>query len=1239
MECPKCGLEIDNKAMVCPNCKKVLKLACPICKTINTTNTCRKCGYVIISKCHNCGKVNPTALKKCKKCGFDTEKSVILNESNSDNYTMLTIEFPNIDEMKKLLGTAKLYNKFRISLDKVIFDYVKSVGLRCQIYGQKYVIRCLKDYTFNGTAITAINTAIDLLNKITEMNCKLTKKKNATVRCNMLLLKKNVADNPNNIDSGFNISLLSQNAKSKEERILNTFQVLADDAVSEIIREDYRISPLNSVMIDGNMVMISEVEIKHMIKVQFPEDKEEAQEIEVPNFVQNMLLEQDKIDGEALNKMNSGIKDADSIYDIDTLNFEEIKCEFIRTENSNAVFHIMNKLQSIPNGIIALKTQEMYKPHTVKVLNAAVESNQFNNIISLTCYDEMKFSPYSFFRDLISAIFEYTISPELFSKNDFSIFSSIDPQGLIKDLISMEVREGEDIEDTRLKYYEIFLTLFKIIPKTLIYIEDFDKIDSSSYDIMKYIFSSFEQLDVSILLSYDKDFSLHKDCHFLLMQPYYTEITLKSTTFENLIESNKVYYKNILNDFYFHRIAKYACGSNLYIDIAIQYLVESGVYEISDNTIKMINPKTIIIPTNLDKLITRRLNLLQDDADSMRFLTSLVLLGTRIDMGTIEYLNAQNAQAILQKLSDMGYIYLYNNCIYFANYNLLKRNLLSTVSKIYLKETATELLDKVFNENDDSSFTEAYLYKILEDREQELKKWEDLAKIDLSLGDYYAYINCAGQIIEILNENENPENREEVENYKSVLYENISDYLHDNIPKATLELAETALKNIEKTSDSERVIRLCNKMINGALDEGDYNHALELMHKVLSMLPTSSIYPNDPNFNKYFFLMSVIHIQILFNIGALRDCLDIGYNILSVVNDKFYDILKPEYYTDEAFKNLIINSAGYVAMANVMLMTGETREYLRILKQEISFIPQSFDLFIALDDFIHGREISVDAFSCTEEDRFDEFIINIILAFTKHEGDYNKFAEFAYRAKISAKKEKLHQLELFADLLIAYAYMKVESYEKSEDILNKIIKETHNNGMINILYSAWYIMSELYLKQKQYQVAYGIINNSQIQLEKNNSTSEYLLMLFKYGMYKVLMYQNKTTTAEICINHAKYLANKYDINFDFDTDPSHYALETENITEDSDEDTVSQPENPDETEFENNGEYENPEDVSENQNPEDINEQDFTGESSDTDVLNELENLDDLTDYSQNSDDVDGLEIINEIDISEESER
>ena len=1146
MECPKCGLEIDDKAMVCPNCKKVLKLACPICKTINESNTCRKCGYVIITKCHNCGKINQTFSKKCKKCGFDTEKSVIMNESNTDDFVMLTIDFPNMDEMKNYLGSAKLLNKFKINLDNLIKEYTKSVGLRRQLIGKTYVIRCDKDYTFNSSASTALKTAIDLLNLITAMNCKLTQKKNATVRCNMFLLKRNIEDDPNNIDSGYNISLLNQNAKNRDDKILNTFQVLTDDNVSDAIGSDYKISPLNSVMVKDQMVMFYEVDLREHVKIEYPEEEEEK-EIEIPNFVQNMLIEQDKLDGEALNNLDSP-GDPDAIYDIETINFEQINAEFIRTENIDVLYHILNKFQTVPKGIVAIKTAEMYKPYTLKVLNAAAETGKFNNIISITCYDEMKYSPYSFFRDLVSAIFEYTVSQKLFFQNDFSMFASVDPDGLIKDLITLQKREGNNTEDTRYVYFDIFLTLLQIIPKTLIFIEDFDKIDASSYDVLKYLFEAFEQLDISVLISYDKNFSLHRDCHFLLSKPYYTEISLKPTSFEKLIEENKIYYRNILNNFYFQRVAKYACGSSLFIDIAIQYLIESGVYAADDDSIEMINPKTIIIPSSLDKLVARRFNLLQDDADAMKFLTSIILLGTRIDMGTIDSLEYENKDEIIEKLSNMGFLYQYNNCIYFPNYNLLRDNLLTTISKIYLEEVAKDLFEKVFND-DMPSPVKAYLYGLLGDENNERIQWEQLADINLSLGDFSSYLNCTNKILELLDKNDDPEQAESIAHYKTHLYEDISNNLYDYIPDKTSDIAATTLKNLEKTTDVDRIILLCNKMINGSLAAGNYNHALELTHKVLSLLPPSSLNPSDPNFNSYFFLMSVIHIQILFNIGALADCLDVGYKVLNIINSQSIVSLKPDYMSEDDFQSLIVDSAGYVALANVLLLLGNVQEFLKILRGDLNCIPQSYDLFVALQNLIHGQKIAGVSQNISDNDRFGGVILNIINAFHNFSGDYTQFAEDIYRAKVIAKQNRLHQPELFADLMIGYAYMQLGSYKKAESIIYKIIKATNNNGMTTLLYVAWYVMSELHLKQNKYDVAFGIINNSLIQLEKNNTTSEYLLMLFKYNMYKVMMFKKQYEKAEICISHARYVAEKYGINFVFDTDANHYiAVEEDEVT-------------------------------------------------------------------------------------------
>lgn len=1138
MECPKCGLEIDEKTTVCPNCKKVLKVVCPICKTINKTNTCKKCGYVIITKCNKCGKINQTVDKKCRKCGFSTEQSVILNEANTDSFAMMTIDFPNVNELRNLLGSVQLLNKFKIKLDKIIADCAKKASIRRQVINNIYIIRFDKDYTFNSSVNTAITTAIAILTEITKMNYKLTNKKNATVRCNMFLLKRHVADNPYDYKSGFNISMIKQ-SENKKDKVLNTFQVITDDFVQDSLDNIYRTSPLNSVLVKNEMVMFHELEVNSHIHINYEElEEKEEEEVIVPNFVQNLLVEQDKLDGEALSKLETPY-DSDAIYDIETIQFNEIKCDFIRTENIDVFYHVVNKFQENPHSIVAIKTPPLYVPYSLKIINSIEELSIFKNIISLTCYDEMKYSPYSFFRELVSAVFEYTISQKLFSSNDFSMFRSIDPQNMIKDLITFTERGIDNTEDTRFTYFDIFLTLLQAIPDTLIFIENFDKIDSSSYDVLKYLFEAFDKLRVSYLISYDKDFSLHKDTYSLMSKPYYTEITLKPTAFEKMIEENKYYYRNIMDSFYFHRIAKYSFGSILFLDIAIQYLIECGVFSAGEDSIELIDPKTIIIPSSLSKLVKRRLNLLEDDPDAIKFLATCVLLGTRIDQETIKSLGYENLDEIIEKLTNMGYIYFWNNCMYFPNYNLLRDNMLESLSKITLSEIAADLFEKVFIDNMPSP-VKAYLYGLMEDYKSEFQEWEHLARINLSMGDFSAYLNCAHRIIELLDRNTDEEKQEEVDKYKLDLYENISNNLYQYMPDKSSEIAEMTLQKLVESGENEQVITLCNKMIQGCLVTGNYTHALELTHQILSRIPNASIDPASPDFNKYFFLMSLVHIEILFNIGALEDCLDVGYRVLNVVNQSNLELLRPDYFDSQSFEQIIIDSVGFVALANVLQLKGNVGDFLNIVRQDLAHIPPSYDIFVALQDMFYGNPASYSPVMVSESDKFSKILFHIMEAFYRCKNDCSDFAEEIYEAKRMAKLNRLHQLELFCDLLIGLAYVNLESFHKASLIIYKIIKTTGENGMTNLLFAAWYIMSEMNIRQGKYTVAYGIVNNSIIQLEKADNSNEYLILLFKYQMFKVLTYKGQTDKAQICIAQCDYITRKYGLKFQFDTDPNHY---------------------------------------------------------------------------------------------------
>lgn len=1140
MECPKCGYEVDDKAMTCPNCKKVLKLICPVCRTVNTQNTCKKCGFPILVKCNKCGKVTQNIKGKCAKCGFDTELSCLLNEANTDTYAMMLVELPNIDDMKHYVG-SKLINKFKANTDKIIKDVAKKNKVKCRIYDKNYVLRFAREYTFSSSAARAMDTTLNLLQEITNLNCKLTHKKNATIRCNITILKREISDNPRHVKSDFNVNFVNHDKLTEDEQIRQAFQVITDSAIYEMLKHNYNFEQLDSVLVNGEMQMFYEAKLKDKVEII---DVYDDEEIKVPNFVQNMLMEQDKIDGQALSKMEAP-KDPDAIYDMETIGLEDVSCEFMRIENADVLLHMVTRLQEYPKGILAIKTDEIYKPYSLKIINEIEALNIYKNIISVTCYDDMKYAPYSFFRDLISAIFEYTVSQKLFSTNDFTMFQSIDPDLIIRDLITLTKHEDEDIFETRFKYYDIFASLLQAIPNSLIFIEDFDKIDAGSLDIMRHVFEVFDELEISYLVSYSKKFSLHKNSNFLLGKPYYCEILLKPTPFEKIIADNKEYYKNILDSFYLQRIAKYACGSILFLDFALQYLLELEVLKITDKgELKLGKTETIIIPSSLNKLLVRRLNLMKDEKEMLKFLASLMLLGTRVDIKTVESLGYENNEELINRLSAMGYIYYYNNCLYFPNYNLLKENLLETMNQDYLKEVAGELFEKVFDDNIPSP-TKAYLYNLLGDHVNEFLQWEQLSIINLSLGDFCSYLNCTQRMLELVNQNDKYNLVEDPQVYKDNLYREISDNIFEVIPDKTGDIAENTLQNLERLEEHDKIIELCIKMIKASLNDGDYNKALELMHKVLSMLPNASIDPNSPNFDKNFFFMSLVHIEILFNLGALKDCIDISYKILEFVTPETIEVLRPDDMEGADFIAMLYDTVGYTAIANICLLYGNVGQFLELVKQDLPQLPDSFQYFVILEKLVTGKLEEVPEIEISATDRFSPAISFIVSAFGFNYDDPKAFATNIYRAKLNAKNCMLHKIEYICDLLIANTYIRIGSLEKASHILYDVINTAQAKGMAGVELLAWYFMSNIHLQEKQYDTAYGVINNSIIQLEKNRLHSELLIMLLNYNLYKVFMFRRELNKAQLCIEQALSIIQKHEMFFPFDVDPRSYGIEVD----------------------------------------------------------------------------------------------
>ncbi len=1136
MECPKCGAEIDKSAMVCPNCKKVLKIVCPVCKTVNEKNICKKCGEILVVKCSNCGKINMMKNQKCVKCGHSTEISAVQAESNADTFAVVKIEFPNYDLIKTSLGSNQLFTKFKANIDKLINGYAVSQNVRRQVLKNGiYLIRFNKAYTLQSSANSAMEGIIALANMITRLNVKLINKKNIFLKANFTIMKRDADKDPYDIETGFKANMLSQ-SNDKSAKALDSCQVTTDDDFEEFYSKTYKMESLDSALVNGRLKRFFQIDIREFINIddyikEAMAEEEEANP-EVPNFVNEGMLAQDKIVERTMEEVNEIA--GEELYNVDLIDFDEINCAFYTTDNVRVLENVTDVLKEVPKGIIGIKGSSMYQPYTISLLESVSKLGLFSNIIPITCHENMKYSPYSFFRELVSSIFNFTVSQKLSSTNDYSAFSQFDTNNLIRDLINLKQRGMDNLTDTRQSCFEVFLALLKSIPDTLIYVENFDKIDSSSMFVLGLLFDHFEEMGISCILSYDKEFSLHKYHHFLLSRGYYTEITLIPTTFENIVEVGGDYYKNVKNDFFFKRIGKYAAGSTLFIDYAIQYLIESEIYQIENNSLEMINAKTTMMPSSLKLLMQRRLNLMKDEEDTLKVLSLSALIGPRVDKKTVESFGIEDWKTIADNLAERGFLFFYNDCLYFPNYSILRENILEIFDEEKIKQIAQELFDKVFVENMPAP-EKAAMYEVLGDSKKVISEWENLANLDLSMGDFSAYLNCSGSLINALDKYEKDWTKEELASYKSTIYENISNNMFEYDPEQTREIADKTLEDLQNSQNVSNLVELCTKMIQGALSHGEYLYALSLTHKVLTAMNDSSIDPSASNFDLKFLLLSIVHIKILFGVGAFNDCIDIGYNIFNVLEASKIDQIDFNLVSKEDFKYLLIEAIGYVAISTVVTLRDDVNEFLEIVNKLYSFVPKEYSIFVKLQDFIKGKDISLSE-SDKGKNALAQIIYHILKTFTQHKNNPQEMAKEIYKAKLIAMGYEIYPFELFADLVIGHSYSELKSYYKASSILYEVVKVSKAKGLNVITFAAWYVLSIMNLKLGRFDIAFGMLNNSSIQMDRLGGVSDYLMLLIKFNMYKLMKCLKVEDKAEICLAQANYIVKKYALSFNTDVD-------------------------------------------------------------------------------------------------------
>ena len=113
--------------------------------------------------------------------------------------------------------------------------------------------------------------------------------------------------------------------------------------------------------------------------------------------------------------------------------------------------------------------------------------------------------------------------------------------------------------------------------------------------------------------------------------------------------------------------------------------------------------------------------------------------------------------------------------------------------------------------------------------------------------------------------------------------------LYNYSPTKIYSIEKLLLNDAIELNDNDKIIKLSNLMLQGTLISANYTDSLMLLHNILSRMdkPTLMI---DGVINTKFLLLSLIHIEILFNIGEYAQCVEVAKDILSVIR-KGYDYL------------------------------------------------------------------------------------------------------------------------------------------------------------------------------------------------------------------------------------------------------------------------------------------------------------------------------------------------------------
>ena len=1063
MECPKCHTKLDDNQTVCPRCHKVLLLECPNCKNLSESAVCEKCGYTIVVKCSKCGKINPVTKEKCSKCGFPVKTSLAYQECESDDFASIIVKFGALKNIRRLLKSQELYSKFYYRLKNLLLAQLKGVDCKLIIYNDVFVINMNKELSFATSSNKAARLAIKVVNAFSELNNNIVEELSSPLNLSLTIVKKSSENLQDLIEYENNVKLL--NIKKSNKKYLLGLKIILDQDVCDNIGKDYKTDSLYSIEENGRTIMFYEIVLDDYV---LPPSKDDDENI-AP--VHKASLPKSKPENEE--------KDiyAFKVFDINA------KCTFDRVPAAS----LLNRMSALDfvnkDKILAIRGDCNLQPSSQDLVKF-FESKDYK-VLSVTYTESMNYKPWGFFdavlRDFWRLSFHNKFNQGLDIKNHKALF----------DLLMFKPVKAMSPEDARFAYMEHIGKFLSSLQKTVILVEGFEYLDDTSIQTLELYFDRFKNIKTNFVFVTSSEHAVHTKIKGLLRTPCYTEITLKKSSIDSLLSTLKSDAADFIQSFYFEKIRENFDGSLLYFETALSYLKETNVLLDFDNKLIIKSHKSVILPSSLKDLYKAKIKHLSKNMDLSLILAYSAILSSRIDFQTLAALEIKDIEKNAKLLQDAGLARVIDGIIYINNYNLVSSVVLASLKKDILEFLCKNILAKIGKGLDDTSSI-TVMGKLSCFKEEYLLLWRN-SQFGMNTGDYDAYLkNCLGFLS--LVEHIGDLDPEAVENNKKEVYSNILLCLYSYSPAKIYYIENLLLADAIKEGDDEKIVKLSNLMLQGALISSNYTDALSLLHNILSRMQ-QPVMLVDGAVNTKFLLLSLVNIEILYNIGDFRQCADTASEILDVLTPEILDKVKPASFSANLFVSHILETFRLAGFAKLYLLDKDLDEFFEKIKLSLNAELPEKDCILTVKDYLAGKEYAVSNIESASP--FSKVIFLILQEISVLKDDYKRFAQNIYQAKLLAADLHQYEFELFCDLLIAYAYSKIGIPQKAQSIYTDVLNKAEKSAMFNTLALARYFAAKLKLASQKTDEAFLYINDTLAMLQKFNNQSKIIYALFE----------------------------------------------------------------------------------------------------------------------------------------------